>query len=306
MCEDNIPVLLNADELYSGYVWYDGATSFSVNRVVNFNDTLCVEMLRQNGCSRIKCFTFNQVEPLEDQFEEINFCENTAQLLLYAPFGNYSYQWLSGSAQTTFLVNQPFDQQIVSVQMNYPVNCSFNKTFKLNLNKLDDDEQIVPTPYCETTKTMELTAPEGYFEYEWDEGTLGASLLLNPVVNGTTYSVSFVDGSGCAFSSSILMDYNNLPTNFLLNFLPNVFSPNNDGINDEFKMDAEDYDFYHLTIFNRWGSVVFNTKQINEFWNGKDSNGKVYPTGTYFYILKLKGCSKPEITEFHGSVTVVY
>ena len=71
--------------------------------------------------------------------------------------------------------------------------------------------------------------------------------------------------------------------------LPNVFSPNNDGVNDELKMEIEDFDEYHIQIFNRSGQMVFESHDINNHWKGDLPNGSIAPVGYYSYqILILK------------------
>ena len=71
--------------------------------------------------------------------------------------------------------------------------------------------------------------------------------------------------------------------------LPNVFTPNGDGINDLFVPVSTDYvDKLDIQIFNRWGNLVFHTsdKQIN--WDGKDMNTKLEcPEGVYFYVCEI-------------------
>ena len=71
--------------------------------------------------------------------------------------------------------------------------------------------------------------------------------------------------------------------------LPNVFTPNGDGINDLFVPVSTDYvDKLDIQIFNRWGNLVFQTsdKQIN--WDGKDMNTKLEcPEGVYFYVCEI-------------------
>ena len=77
----------------------------------------------------------------------------------------------------------------------------------------------------------------------------------------------------------------------------NVFTPNNDGINDVFEILGDQYLSYDIKIYNRWGIVVFEKSNIeiqavNHFWNGKVMNtGKDCPDGTYYYLIYPKDSS---------------
>lgn len=71
----------------------------------------------------------------------------------------------------------------------------------------------------------------------------------------------------------------------------NGFSPNNDGINDFFVVEGlENTDAEELSIFNRWGNLVFFTKDYQNNWDGT-WNGEDLPDGTYFYIIEVSGDS---------------
>ncbi|MGZ3865946.1 MAG: gliding motility-associated C-terminal domain-containing protein, partial [Bacteroidia bacterium] len=69
--------------------------------------------------------------------------------------------------------------------------------------------------------------------------------------------------------------------------VPNVFSPNGDGVNDYFFIKASGFEFAGYTIFNRWGKVMFETDVWNDGWDGK-YNEKDVPEGTYYYIVRGK------------------
>jgi gliding motility-associated-like protein len=77
--------------------------------------------------------------------------------------------------------------------------------------------------------------------------------------------------------------------------IPNVITPNNDGFNDVFKITNLDMTKADLTIFNRWGKVVFQNKGSGQYWDGKD-NGKDCADGVYYWILKYKSLCN-EVTE---------
>ncbi|MBK8721383.1 MAG: gliding motility-associated C-terminal domain-containing protein [Saprospiraceae bacterium] len=85
---------------------------------------------------------------------------------------------------------------------------------------------------------------------------------------------------GCGFATIyIVVDCQNF-------IVHNAFSPNNDGVNDNFIIDnIELFPNSDLQIFSRWGTSVFSTKGYKNDWNGM-WNGKELPDGTYFYILQ--------------------
>ncbi len=88
------------------------------------------------------------------------------------------------------------------------------------------------------------------------------------------------------------------PSSCELDF-PNAFSPNGDGINDIFNIQAIDvYPNNKFSIFNRWGVVVFEAQPYNNDWDGTSTvlgalGGGALPVGTYFYVLDLGDGSTP-------------
>lgn len=83
-----------------------------------------------------------------------------------------------------------------------------------------------------------------------------------------------------------------------LNF-PNVFTPNNDNINDTYKISGlELYPENEFTILNRWGNHIYEKKSYQNNWTGDGLN-----EGTYFYVLKVKADDKWEI--FKGFITLI-
>ncbi len=79
-------------------------------------------------------------------------------------------------------------------------------------------------------------------------------------------------------------------------YIPNGFSPNGDGVNDEFDIPGLlNYPDATLYVFNRWGDVVWDTKVPYNVkkWDGNNDKGVPVPDGTYYFILDLKDGSKP-------------
>lgn len=86
--------------------------------------------------------------------------------------------------------------------------------------------------------------------------------------------------------------------------IPNAFSPNGDGVNDEWRIEVTGLLYVNsLKVFNRWGQEVLNTKQITIGWNGK-KNGQPLPVGTYYYILDGIGAFNKRVFQ-KGAVTIL-
>ncbi len=73
--------------------------------------------------------------------------------------------------------------------------------------------------------------------------------------------------------------------------IPNVFTPNNDGINDEFKvnLNGNTITSYHLSIYANWGILMFYSGSPNVNWDGRTTSGSKASFGTYFYVLEFNG-----------------
>lgn len=84
--------------------------------------------------------------------------------------------------------------------------------------------------------------------------------------------------------------------------IPNVFTPNGDGINDVFKVNLSGNALqnFRIDIYDRWGLLIFTSESINYKWDGRTTSGKKVVEGTYFYIVELNG------TVYKGHVMVFY
>ncbi|MGZ3885032.1 MAG: T9SS type B sorting domain-containing protein [Bacteroidia bacterium] len=101
------------------------------------------------------------------------------------------------------------------------------------------------------------------------------------------YSVTLVayNSSGCTDTSRY---------NFYINdssgvTLPNVFTPNGDGINDVFKPIAAGMSSLKVDIYTRWGNYVYGWDQVNGYWDGHTTSGEACKTGVYFYVMEATG-----------------
>jgi len=90
-------------------------------------------------------------------------------------------------------------------------------------------------------------------------------------------------------------------------WIPNVFTPNNDGYNDKFYAVGEYVWDFQMVIFNRWGEVLKTLNSIDEKWDGT-YNGKVCADGVYYYVAtfsEMDRDSSPLRKQITGAVTLI-
>jgi len=109
-----------------------------------------------------------------------------------------------------------------------------------------------------------------------------------------------MDKYGCTATDSVTINltYNNI-------FIPDAFTPNNDGLNDVFRVgNLGDYQVAEMSIYNRWGNLVYHVKDgENKGWDGT-YNGAPQDIGVYDYLVVI---SKPggTLQYYKGTVTLI-
>lgn len=138
--------------------------------------------------------------------------------------------------------------------------------------------------------------------------------------NSLAFNQSCADCAGVPNGNFILDDCNEClaPTDSLLNlscidekiFIPNAFSPNNDGINDLFEIYSENpsIEIKNYIIYNRWGQQIYAAQNFNitdnsYWWKGAFKNNK-QPLGVFTYFIEVVVLGKP-LQTYKGSVTLV-
>ena len=176
-----------------------------------------------------------------------------------------------------------FDYKIASYGVEDGGICNFVNTTDLsNFNTIDDVEW-----HWNFGDGQESTDFDGPHEY----------------ANSGLYTVTLdiFTSTGCYDQTSNTI---RIPSPYYF-YIPNSFTPNEDGKNDIFKpygygMNPEKYE---MSIFERTGRMVFHTDNYEQGWNGMD-NGKPAPFGAYAYVIKTERMDG-EKKEYTGTVTVI-
>lgn len=125
-----------------------------------------------------------------------------------------------------------------------------------------------------------LAANDGYSEYQWSTGEGTPAIAVD---EAGTYWVTVVSAQGCAATDTVIGIV--IDCGFTV---PNVFSPNGDGVNDVIFLNSAGVEHFEWNIFNRWGQRVFHQEGRTVTWNGRSGlSGIPLPEGVYFYTINF-------------------
>jgi gliding motility-associated-like protein len=138
--------------------------------------------------------------------------------------------------------------------------------------------------------------------FHWTPGAMlvTASTLTPttvPIFEGIDYRLSVETLDGCLIYKDV-----SIKPKYPL-YIPNAFTPNGDGKNDLFRIPPYvEFDLSEMIIFNRWGEVVFSTRDIEAGWDGR-FRGVHQPSDVYVY--QISGMVKGEKVLLKGSMTLI-
>lgn len=209
-------------------------------------------------------------------------------------FSPYNYLWDNGS--TLAHANLCAGEHWVEVIDN--IGCMVREIVIVDplLISIDPQSVLIECDLRNLDIDLEASATGGIAPYlfEWWNGSNENPINLG--MNPGNFSVTLIDNNGCIEDTSFVI------STLHEECIPNVFSPNNDGINDTWSLeDTFIYEESEMRVYSRFGSLVFNSVGYHERWNGTNEAGKDLPEGVYFYFLELGQGFNP----IQGTVTIV-
>ena len=151
--------------------------------------------------------------------------------------------------------------------------------------------------------SVELSGSGGP-SYLWSPSTgLSCTTCQNPSASPTettTYYLSVTDANGCTATDSITIFVEPL-VNVI--FVPNVFSPNGDDVNDVLDVQGSGFESLYFAVYDRWGEKVFETTSIDADWDGT-FKGKKLNSATFAYYIEVVYVNGEEYEE-KGKIALV-
>jgi gliding motility-associated-like protein len=249
---------LDAGNGFDSYQWSNGSTAQQT--VVQTAGSYSVITRSAEGCISKDTLRVLSVWPAANVALDKQYwlCEGESRILDPGSFS--TYLWQDGSKTKTFTANQP---GIYFVKVKDQHGCFASDTADIR-NMVPQPGHFLPedTTIC-SYETMVLQANKNFQRYSWSSGSSSPSIFIQ---NSGVYWLDVIDANGCKGRDTIFIKPKECMSGI---YVPNAFTPNGDGKNDVFRaMVFGNIKSFRLTIYNRWGEIVYETSELNKGWNG--------------------------------------
>jgi len=271
-----------------------------------FGDTISFDAITQNLCEGVYfatttdiqngCFSLDTIDvefllPFGIINLETTTVREDIELWGFAP---YLYLWDNGDTTQHSNICPGFHW----VEVTDAIGCMIREDFTIDniVISLDPAAAIILCDLENIDIDLEASAVGGTmpFSYLWWNGS--SDNPINLVMSPGNYSITVTDTNGC------FVDTNFQIATITSDCVPNVFSPNGDGINDYWSLeDTFLYAESEVRIYGRFGKLIFKSVGYHTAWDGTNENGKDLPDGVYFYHLEIGNGFDP----IQGTVTII-
>tara|TARA_B100001063_G_scaffold244246_1_gene276567 strand:- start:192 stop:2195 length:2004 start_codon:yes stop_codon:yes gene_type:complete len=278
-CEGDSTLLsLDINPSDAVYQWEDGFSSLSRY----FSSTDDVLVVAKNVCDSITQ-TYSIRKIILKEFSLGNdtvLCLGDTLSIGPVIQNTIDYQWSNGSNMSRIDITEA---GTYILKIGKESKCYQSDTIIVNdldIPLLENLEDII---LCKNEK-IEVFIPDVNGEVIWNNQEIGESFTLENIDGSVDVKMTNMCGEdSISFNVKLLDCHCDI-------FYPNAFTPNEDNLNDNFrpKLDCPKLYKFKLQIYNRWGELIFESKDINESWNGRFLNVECQD-GVYFWTSNWKG-----------------
>jgi gliding motility-associated-like protein len=235
----------------------------------------------KNGCNQI---SDSIVVSVGNVNAKINLPGDTVLCLgnimkLDAGNGYLGYQWQDGSNSQSINIK---DSGIYWVRLTDQNACIYTDSIKVGTAKSLSGAFLPPDTVICSGEFLDIRPKQSFESYRWNTGQTSNSIEIR---DSGMYILQVVDTNGCTDKDSILVKIKSCPVKI---FFPNAFTPNKDGKDDIYKpvLFARPV-LYRFDIYNRWGQLVFESRDPETGWDGRTKNIE-QDTGTFIWICSYQ------------------
>lgn len=145
-----------------------------------------------------------------------------------------------------------------------------------------------------------IIAPDTIFaEYLWSDQSTDSVFI--PELDGSSQiTLTTTDFNGCKSVDLMIIQFADCTVQ-----IPNVITPNGDGINDQWIIGLDQPQFFDVVIYNRWGLIVYESKEASKYWDGTHyKSGELCSEGVYFYVIRVNDF-EGRAFEQQGDLTII-
>lgn len=212
-----------------------------------------------------------------------------------------NYNWSTGETTASILIHEPGTYWLCAWD-----HCGQNRsndTVWITIMPAIEADLGEDKLLCENN-SISLHAPHcDSCTFQWSTGSTASLITIN---KQGVYWLEEKNNNGCISKDSIKVNVVKCECDL---FIPNSFTPNNDALNDIFKPEYYcDLSDFNLTIFNRWGQLLFQSSSIVLGWDGKFNNSYV-SEGIYLFVTNYTAFINGQLQPFKtksGTVSVIY
>lgn len=279
----------------SNFMWSTGDNTASITVTPGISSTYSV-VVSDGTCSDSAgiVVTVNDL-PVASISGDSVLCPGESTLL--TANGGLTYLWSTGD--TTSTLNYTGASATISVTVsNNCGNDTESIAITINTSPVADAGADVSIALGSGTT---LTG-NGGVTYSWTpsdglNSTNTQSTYASPLIT-TSYTLTVTDVNGCTASDevTVIVDF------LFVVFVPDAFSPNGDGNNDELFVRGAGIAEIEFSVYDRWGQLVFRSTDLNTGWNGEFKN-KALDAGVFVYTLEGKFMNGDQINQ-KGNITL--
>ncbi len=276
------------------FIWSNGSANQSTAQGLS-QGVYTLTVIDKNGCTVKNTYLLNAPPKLiTDLLSFSDTCyrrQGHAHAISSGGVQPYSYKWnnVAGNDHIYGLIGGSHTMNIIDKN-----NCIMSRQFTIdNLDGPVANMKIIPESECSFSKAMFKDASLNNPVYwQWNIEGIGES--QNPIERfffpeAGDYSVNLMvkNEYDCKDDTTIIYT---VKWPDIRMFSPNTFTPNDDGLNDVFKPLISGHLSYKMTVYNRWGEVVYTGVESDAGWYGDhNGNGKTCQNDMYYYTIFAKG-----------------
>ncbi|MBN4065761.1 gliding motility-associated C-terminal domain-containing protein [Candidatus Amoebophilus asiaticus] len=288
LCEGDT-LTLDATTSNATYLWQDNSTDSTF--IVTQQGTYWVEVTNNCGTTTDTINVNYNPLPTVDLGNDTTLCQGDT-LTIDATTSNATYLWQDNSTNPTFNVTQQGTYWV-----NVTNSCGITTdTMNISYNPLPTVDLGNDTILCQGESLM-LDATTSNATYLWQDNSTNPTFNVNQ--QGTYWAEIMLNGCGTIDTITVLQECE------IILLIPNVFTPNQDGINDLFiPVESKGILSMNTKIYNRWGQLMFSSDFLSIGWDGRNLLGVRVPNGTYFWIINYYDI-KRNLLDIHGHLTIL-